>query len=147
MCLLCRILLLPIPAVDPDSDGAVVGEGDFHIGSEDASGDGFSESCGEVLAEGFVERLGNGGCGGSKKRRAVALFCGGIEGELADDEDVSTGVENGAVHFRFYVLEDSHPSDLSAEPFAVGSVISDCYTEQDEKSRADGGDSFSGDGD
>lgn len=49
-----REALLPVSGVDPDGDRPVVGQGNLHVGAEDAGGDGLAEFLGECQAEGFV---------------------------------------------------------------------------------------------
>jgi hypothetical protein len=132
-------ILLAVAAVDPEGDWAVVGEGDFHIRSENAFGYCFAEFFGEAFAEGFVERFGNVRVGGFKERGAVALFRGSMKGELADDEDVSAGVEDRAIHFAFIIAENAEAGDLSRQPFDVGRVIYCFDAEEDEETVGDRG--------
>lgn len=128
----CGVRLLAVAAVDPECDGPVVGEGDFHVRTEDSLGHGFAELLAERFAEGFVKWLGKVWVGGFQKRGAIAFLRRGVEGELADDKDVSAGFEDRAVHFSFVIFEDAEAGDLSCQPIDVAVVIDFLDAEKDE---------------
>lgn len=141
------VLSLAEAGVDEDGDGAVVGEGDFHVGSEDAACDGFSEFGFEGGAEGLVEGFGDGRRGGGEERRTVSFAGGGVEGELADDDDIALDFLDGAVHFAFVIGEDAHAGDFRDEPGEVIRGVAFLDAEEDEESGAGLGDGFRIDGD
>ncbi len=94
-------------------------------------GDGLAELGGEFLAEGVVEWFGNGWVGGVEEGGAVAFFGGGVECELADDEDFSCGIEYAEVHFILIIRKDAEAGDFSAEPLDIRDVVSGFDSEKD----------------
>jgi hypothetical protein len=91
----------------------------------------------ELLAEVFVERLGDLGSRGVRERRAVALRRVRDERELADDERGAARVEHRAVELAGLVLEDAQPGDLAREAFRVRVAVAVGDAEKDEQARAD----------
>ena len=95
-------------------DGAVVDEGDAHHCSEFSASDGFAEEGFEGGAELFVEGFGVVRFGGADEGGAVSFPGAGVEGELADDEGLSAGFEEGVRIF------DSSLAGLGGCPYAPG---------------------------
>lgn len=104
--------LLAIFGIDPDGDGAIVDEADLHIGTEFAGLDG--DTCGllELVDEGLVEGFGVFGSCGADEGRAVAFFDAGVEGELADDEELSIDAVDVGIDGSGLVCEESHAGDF-----------------------------------
>lgn len=135
--------------VHDDGDGAVVDEGDLHVGAETAGEDGLAEEGGEAGDEFFVHGNGEVGTRGMDIARAVALAGGGHEGELADHHDAAVGdICHGEVHHSLGIVEDAQLDDLLAEVLdvLVGVGILDAY--EYHQSLVDGGDhgAVNGDG-
>ena len=93
--------------VEPDGDWAVVDEGDLHVCSEDAGGDGEVGRCGEGGAEFVAERGCGFRSGGADEGRAVSFSDGGEEGELTNNEEAAGDVGDGEVHEAGVVGEDA----------------------------------------
>lgn len=132
--------------VEQEGDGAGVGVGDVHVGGEGAGLDGEVEGAEEV-GGGFVEFAGEVGRRGGGEAWSSAFAAVAVEGELADEQDVSVGVEEGEVHFAVGVGEDAEVGDFFGDPFGVfgGVLFSD--GEVDEQAGADPADGFVVDGD
>ncbi len=138
---------LAVLGIDDDGDGAVVDEGNLHVGTEAAAADGLGELLFERMAKGLVERLGSLRAGGAEERGAVALFRRGVEGELADHDGVAAGVGEGEVHQAGLVGEDPHAGDFWGQPGEVIRAIAVLDSKQYQQAGPDGGDRLSGDGD
>ena len=109
----CR--LLACLAVEPDGYGAVVGEGDLHVGTEAACADGAAEASFERADNFAVDGFGDLGTGGTDVRGTVALLRLRHQGELRDGDDVPFDVEDTAVHYTVFVVEDAQLRGLLYE--------------------------------
>lgn len=125
----------------------MVDEGDVHVGTELASGDGFAEEVAEGLAEGLVEGFGVCGGSGTEEGGSVAFFGGGVEGELGDDGGLAVDVEEGGVHFAVAVFEDAEAGDFSGKPVDVAGCVGLFDTEENEEAKFLIGDEVIVDGD
>ena len=113
----CKHDCLPyvILCVHADGDRAVIDKGDFHVSSEDPGTDWFSDGLGEGTA---VLLIKGDGClvpGGADIGRAVALLGGCHQGELADDDDITAGFPDAAVHHAVFFVENAKAGDLLHE--------------------------------
>ena len=79
--------LLLFRGVYDEGDGAVVDQGNLHVGAEAAGGDWAAEGDRAEFAEFFVERDCVVGASGAVPRWTRAFAGAGEEGELADDEE------------------------------------------------------------
>ena len=128
-------------AVEEDGDGAVVDEGDFHVGSE-AAGLG-----GDVVAfdfgdEAFVERVGEFWRGCVDEAGAFPFAGVSQECELADDEHAPSRIGDREVHFAIGVFEDAESDDLFGHGDDVGLGVVGGDAEEDEEAVGDGADEF-----
>ena len=129
---------LPISAVDPDGYWAGVDERNLHVSTKDPAADVAAEFVFEGETKCVVKWLGDGGSGGFEKGGAIAFFGGGMEGKLTDDDHISVGVLNTAVHFSVLVLKDPQTRDFPTEPIHVFRGISFLDTEQNQQAVLDG---------
>lgn len=112
--------LLAVLGVDEDGDGAVVDEGDLHVGAELSGLYLSAEELGEAADEALVHGHGDVGLGGTDVAGAVAFLGAGHEGELADEEDAAAGdFGDGEVHDAVGIVEDAEGDDFAAEPVDV----------------------------
>ena len=125
--------------IEPDGDWAVVDEGDLHVCTEDAGGDGEVSGSGEGGAELVAERGGGFWSGGADEGRAVSFFDCGKEGELGDDEEATGDVGDGEVHEPGVVGEDAESGDFSGEPEDVFGAVGFFDADEEEEALADGG--------
>ena len=131
-------LEIGVAGVDQDGDGAIVEQLDFHVGGEDACLHRARELGTQLLYKAFVEGDRDGGRSGADVGGSVAFFGLGVEGELGDDEEGSTDVLDGLVHFAFFVIKNAELDEFLDGPLEVllGVVVGDA--EQDEEAMADG---------
>lgn len=141
------VQLLLISAVDPEGDGTVVGQGHFHVSTKDATADGRVDFLRKGVAEGIIKRLRNRRRRGSEKRGSIAFFGGGVEGELADHDDVSGDVPDTQIHFPLGIFKNAQLGNFSTQPIDVGGVVEFLDAEEDEQAVLDGGDGFAIDAD
>lgn len=99
--------LLACFAVEPDGHGTVVGEADLHVGTEAACTDGAAEVCFECADDFAVDGFGDLGTSGTDIGGAVTLLCIRHQSELRDGDDVPFDVEDAAVHYTIFVVEDA----------------------------------------
>ena len=125
--------------IEPDGDWAVVDEGDLHVCTEDAGGDGEVSGCGEGGAEFVAERGGGFWSGGADEGGAVSFSDGGEEGELRDDEETAGDVGDREVHEAVLVGEDAESGDFPGEPEDVFWAVAFLDAEEEEEALADGG--------
>jgi len=130
-------MLFPGFSVDDDGDGAIVGQGDLHVGSEFTGLDRAAEFVTEFLQESLVE--GNSGLwrGGASVRGTVALLRAGVKGELTDDQCLALDLLNGSIHEPGWVAENAEPGNFAGKPVDVGLGIGGFHGEQDEQSLFD----------
>lgn len=108
-----------------ECDGAVVGEFDLHGGAVDTGGDAFDEGP-EGFDEGLIKVLALCVGGGGGEAGASGGVDVGVEGELADDEDLVLAGEGvgevfeGKVHFAVVVAEDAESGDAVGEVAGLG---------------------------
>ena len=122
--------------VDADGDGTVVEQFTLHVGAELSCADGFAKASLDLTDELLVERYGNIMTCGTDVARTIALGRKCMEGELADDEDLTLDVEHRAVHDVVLVVEDAKAEDLASHPLHILNGICCLETHQDEKSKA-----------
>ena len=72
-----------------------------------------------MAAECVVEWFGDLRARGTDVAWAVALACACKEGELANDDNLATGICDVAVHDALAVVEDAQGDNLAAEPVDV----------------------------
>ena len=125
--------------VHADGDRAVIDKGDFHVGSEDPGADGFPDGFGEGTAELFIKGDGCFMPGGADVGRAVALLGGCHQGELADDDDITAGFQDAAVHDSVFIVENAKAGDFLHEIADVLFCVIMADAEEDEKTLADSG--------
>ena len=77
--------------LDPDRDGAVIGQGNGHVRAE-LPGLDRDRQGGEGACEVFIKRAGVVRFGGLGKPRTGAARCVGGEGELADHKGGTAGL-------------------------------------------------------
>lgn len=128
-------------AVEDDGYRAVVYEGDLHHSLEAAGFD-----LGDVVAEDFYEVFEGvasliGRCC-ADVAGATPFAAVGEEGELADGEEGSAGVEEGAIHFAICIGEDAEVDELAGHGFHDFRVVvcGDAYEEK--QAGSDGTDCF-----
>ena len=100
---------------------------------------GLAQGGGERLAELFVQGHGHLGARGADVAGAVALAGGGVQGELADDQQVAPHVEHGAVHHALGVVEHAQVHYLVRQPVDVFLAVAVFYAHQYEQPAAYGG--------
>ena len=130
----CR--LLACLAVEPDGYGAVVGEGDLHVGTEAACADGAAEASFERADNFAVDGFGDLGTGGTDVRGTVALLRLRHQGELRDGDDVPFDVEDTAVHYTVFVVEDAQLRGLLYEVVDVLCGVVGSDADEDEYAEA-----------
>lgn len=130
----CR--LLACLAVEPDSYGAVIGEGDLHVGAEATCADGATEACFERADDFAVDGFGGLGTGGTDIGGAVALLRLRHQSELRDGDDVPFDVEDAAVHYTVFVVEDAQLRSLLHEVVDVLSCVVGSDADEDEHAEA-----------
>ena len=137
----CKHDCLPyvVLCVNADGDRAVIDKGDFHVSSEDSGTDWFPDSFGEGTAELLIKWDGCLMPGGADVGRAVALLGGCHQGELADDDDITAGFQDAAVHDSVFVVENAKPGDFLHEIVDVLFRVLMADAEEDEKTLADTG--------
>ena len=129
-CLLARL------AVEPDGYGSVVGEGDLHVGTEATCADGTAEASFEGADDFAVEGFGDLGAGGTDIGGAVALLCLRHQSELRDGDDVPFDVEDVAVHYTVFVVEDTQLRGLLYEVVDVFCGVIGSDADEDEHAEA-----------
>ena len=139
--------LLAVPAVDHNSDRAIIDESNFHRGAETPPADGPAQMGIEEGTEMLIERISPVGSGGAQEGRAVAFPGAGVEGELADDNGLSIVIDERAVHPALAVVEDAHVCNLSREPFGVPFCVGVLEAEENKQTTSDGSDYFAFHGD
>ena len=117
--------LFLILGVDADGDGAVVEQLHLHVGAEFSRTHFLAQGRREVLAEALVQGDGDLVPGGTDVRWAVSFLGRGVQGELADDQNVASRVEDGAVHYAVFIVKDAEVHDFLAEPVDV--FLSVCF--------------------
>ena len=130
---------IPEVGVHDDGYGAVVDEGDLHVGAEFAGLDFFAEEVLQFGDELLVHGDGEVGPRGVDVAGAVALLGGGHEGELAHHEDAAaSNVGDRQIHHPFAVVEYAQLHHLLAEVFyiLVGVLVADAH--ENHHSLADG---------
>ena len=135
-CLLWGGCLLAYFAVEPDGYGAVVGEGDLHVGAEAACADGAAKASFEGADDFSVDEFGDLGTGGTDVGGAVALLCLRHQGELRDGDDVPFDVEDVAVHYTIFVVEDTQLRGLLYEVVDVFCGVIGSDADEDEHAEA-----------
>jgi L-asparaginase II len=113
--------------VEDDRDGAVVDQGDFHVGTEDAGLHPGTEGL-QGLYHRVDQGLGNRAWGGGRPGRAAALGEVGVERELADHEQ-----RRGHVGAGFLPVENPQAPELGSQLRGLlrGVMVRDA--DQDEK--------------
>ena len=120
--------------VDADGDGTVVEQFALHVGAELSCADGLAKASLDLTDELLIERYGNVVASGADVARTIALGRERVEGELADDEDLSLDVEHRAVHDVVLIVEDAKAEDLASDPLHILNSVCRLETHQDEKS-------------
>ena len=128
-----RRCLLANFGIDDERYRAVVDECDLHHGGELSGGDRPAERGGHLRDKGLIERLGEGRGGGGVEGRARAFARAGEKRELADDQDATANIHDGAVHLTCVVGENAEFGELLGEPFAVLGGVVLCDSEQYEQ--------------
>ena len=101
----------------------VIGEADIHVRAELAGLDGAAEVLGKAGDQLLVKRDGYFGPGGSAIGRTISFFRAGKQSELADQQNISLGVLNRAVHHPLIIVKDAKANNFPAQPFGIfGSI-------------------------
>ena len=85
----------------------------------------------------FVQGAGLFGGRGVVETGAASFAAIAIEGELRDDQHRAAGIEQAAVHFAVFILEDAKVQDLLCDEFGVSFGIEFRHAQQDEEAGAD----------
>ena len=128
--------LLACLAVDPDGHRAVVRQRNLHVDAEATRTDGASKSLLEGANDLAVEGLGDLGTGGTDVGRAVPLLCLGHKGELRYSDDVPADVEDTAVHYPVFIVEDTQLRGLLHEVLDVLCGVFGRDADEDEHAEA-----------
>src|SRR5437868_933877 len=134
--------LLQLLAVKPDRHRTLIPNLNSHISTKYPTGDSepiTSNSLLEVLNEGFCNywrrRI--------RKAGTSASACIGVEGELRDDQNFSTNIEQRAVHLAFIVTKDAQVSNFVNQSLDLKLAILLTDSEQNQKSLTYLADDFS----
>jgi hypothetical protein len=128
---------LLVLSIKDQCDRSVVVGFDVHLGTEDASGDGFFDLLGELFQKTVVELPALLRIGCTVERGARAFSEVAVEGELAYSKDCSTDVLQGAVHLAFAIIEDTDTGEFVYQPVDVGGFVIFPDPDKDEQAMAD----------
>jgi hypothetical protein len=70
---------------------------------------------------------------------AIAFFGSRVQGELAYQQNIASGLFYGEVHHSGIVIEDPQIDNFSTEPGDIFGVVGIFYTDQHQQSFPDGG--------
>ncbi len=130
--MLLRLLL--VLGVDADGDGTVVEELTLHVCTKLSSADRLAKAGFDLTDELLIKWYGNIVARGADVARTIALGREGVEGELADDEDLALDVEHRTVHDMILVIEDTEAEYLARYPLHILDGICGLKAYQDEES-------------
>lgn len=115
--------LFPVFCVDGDSDRTVIDEGYLHVLAELTGLHRLAKLVFQRGDELFVQWHGDLRRGGAGEGGAIAFFCAGVKGKLADDKRAAADIGKGAVHQSIVVVEHAQAGDFAAKPLGVFSGV------------------------
>lgn len=130
-----------LPAIEQQSNRAVIDEFHLHHGAEDSGGD-LETSAPDAGGEVKVKTLGLGRVGRLGKAGPAPGAAVAQEGELAHHEHRAAGLRHVAVHLALVVLEGAEVDDLLGEAVGVVVGVAPRHSQEDEPADADPSDAF-----
>jgi len=130
-------LIAALLAVEPNGNGAVVAELDFHEGAEYARLQAGAEALAQALSKLLEERLRQLGRRSAIVAGAVALFGIGVEGKLAHEKQAALHIFQAVVHYAGGVVKYPELKDLAFQPLHIGRAIGFFYAQEDHQAGSD----------
>src|SRR2546421_5092501 len=134
--------LLQLLAVKPNRDRSLIPNLNSHISTENPTCDSKP-----IAGKRFLEVLNEGFCNcrrrGIRKAGTATPARIGIEGELRDDQNFSTNIEQRAVHLAFIVTKDAQVSNFVNQSLYLKLAILLPDSEQNQESLTYLADDFS----
>lgn len=124
-----------------ESDGAVIGERDFHVGLENAAESGDALLAAQ-LDRALIKQLGSIRGFGMREARTATSRAVAQQRELRDDEMRSADVFKRAIHFSCLVLENAELADFRDELCELGFIVAFRDAQQRENAAFDSRDFF-----
>src|SRR5947209_5706616 len=125
--------LLQLLAVKPDRHWPLIPNLNSHRSTENPTCDSKP-----IANESFLEMLNEGFCNYGRRRirkaGSPASTRIGIEGELRDDQDLSTNIEQRAVHLAFIVTKDTQVDNFINQSLYLKLAILLTDSEQNQES-------------
>ena len=129
--------LFPQPGIQNEGYGSVVDQFHLHGGAKDSGGNRPSQEFLQSAVELLIEGDGNVRTRRAMPRGARSLPGAGVQGELADQQQVATGVLNGPVHDTLVIVKYTKLNQFGGEPIDVRHSVVGFDAEKDEQARAD----------